>query len=247
MTAAAHDDPLLDEITARVASGDRVVLVHGGGPQIDAALRERRIESQRVAGLRVTDTATLGVTESVLCGTINKALVRALLARGVAAAGISGQDGALLIATSAAPVAGTSLGFVGDVETVRPAILTALLEAGFVPVVAPVGVTGDGHTALNINADTAAGAIAGALKADAYVVVTDVARVRRAIDDPHSGIAELTAHESQALLDDGTFSGGMRPKIRSALAALASGARTAIVADSLAHALAGDGTTIVSG
>jgi acetylglutamate kinase len=245
--AAATDDPLLDDVTARLAGGDRVVLVHGGGPQIDAALRERQIETRRVAGLRVTDAATLAVTESVLCATLNKALVRALLARGVAAAGISGQDGALLVATHAAPVAGTALGYVGEVEAVRPAILTALLDGGFVPVVAPVGVTRDAATALNVNADTAAGAIAGALRADAYVVVTDVPRVRRDPDDPHSGIAEMTAPQARALLASGAFAGGMRPKIESALRALASGARAALVGDSLAHALARNGTTILDG
>ena len=247
MAAQLEGDPLLDDVVARVTAGDRVVLVHGGGPQIDAALRERKIDSERVAGLRITDSAVLGVTESVLCGTVNKALVRALFARGVTAAGISGQDGALLVAAYAEPVQGSPLGFVGDVDAVRPTILEALLEAGFVPIVAPLGVTRDGHTALNINADTAAGAIAGALRADAYVIVTDVARVRRSLDDPLSGIAQLTVAEAKRLLEDGTFGGGMRPKMTSALDALARGARAAHIADSLAHALHGNGTTILDG
>jgi len=247
MARAAADDALLDDVAARIGAGDRVVLVHGGGPHIDAALRERGIASQRVAGLRVTNAATLSVTESVLCGSVNKALVRALLARGVAAAGVSGEDGALLVARPIDAPDGTSLGFVGEIEAVTTALAVALLDAGFVPVVAPVGVTRDGRTALNVNADTAAGALAGALGADAYVVVTDVTRVLRDLADPRSGIEALGVAEARALLDDGTFSGGMRPKIASALDALAGGARVAYIGDSLGRALAGDGTTLVRG
>jgi len=244
------DDPLLDDIARRVAAGDRVVLVHGGGPQIDAALAERGIVGTRVAGLRVTDAATLAVTESVLCGTVNKALVRALARRGVAAAGISGQDGMLLVARPAPAVDDVSLGFVGDVITVRPEVLHALLAANIVPVVAPLGIAEDAATAYNVNADTAAGAIAGALRADAYVVVTNVDRVRRDVHDAASGIERLTVREARAYLADGTFDGGMKPKMASALHALGAGARTAIVAGTgpgaLDRALAGGGTTIVN-
>ena len=143
---------------------------------------------RRVAGLRVTDAATLAVTESVLCGTVNKALVRALLARGVRAAGISGQDGALLVARPMARVEGQDMGFVGEIERVQPAVLEGLFAAGITPVVAPLAVTADGRTALNVNADTSAGAIAGALAADAYIIVTNVERVRLRVDDPSSGI-----------------------------------------------------------
>jgi acetylglutamate kinase len=244
-------DPLLDDIAARVAGGDQVVLVHGGGPQIDTELAERHMETVRVEGLRVTDAATLAVTERILCGTVNKALVRALLLRGTNAVGISGQDAALLVAQAASARDGSPLGFVGEIVEVRPELLTRLLEAGFVPVVAPLAVSSDGATALNVNADTAAGAIAGALRADAYVVVTNVDRVRLDVANPASGIARLTTTQARAYLDDGTFDGGMRPKMESALDALARGARSAIVAGqgagALARALAGDGTTIVDG
>jgi acetylglutamate kinase len=249
MAAADGPDPLLDDIATLSRAGNRVVVVHGGGPQIDAALAERGLAPPRVAGLRVTDAATLAVTESVLCGTVNKALVRALLRRGVRAAGLSGQDGALLVARFSAPVGGSTLGFVGDIETVHTAVLQALLGAGLVPVVAPLAVTADGATALNVNADTSAGAIAGALSADAYVIITNVPRVLRSLADPASGIAHLTVTEARALLDDGTFDGGMRPKIAGALDALVRGARSVVVAGSgqgaLERALAGDGTTIV--
>jgi len=249
MAGPDASDPLLDDVAARVAAGDRVVLVHGGGPQIDAALAERDVPTRRVAGLRVTDAATLAVTEAVLCGSVNKALVRALLRRGVAAAGISGQDGRLLEARALAPIDGESLGFVGEIEAVRPGVLHGLLDAGLVPVVAPLAIDARGTTALNVNADTSAGAIAGALGADAYVIVTSVSRVRRRLDDPESGIARLTAAEARGFLEDGTFDGGMRPKMESALDALARGARSAVICGSgpgaLGRALAGDGTIIV--
>jgi acetylglutamate kinase len=249
--AVAGQDPLLDDVAARVAAGDQVVLVHGGGPQIDAELAERRIPTVRVDGLRVTDEATLAATERILCGTVNKALVRALLRRDVRAAGISGQDDALLAARPATSRGGAALGFVGEIVEVRSVLLTVLLDAGMVPVVAPIALAEDGTTALNVNADTAAGAIAGALRADAYVVVTNVDRVRRAADDPTSGFARLTASEVRAYLDDGTFDGGMRPKMESALDALGRGARTVLVTGqgpgALAGALAGNGTTIVDG
>jgi acetylglutamate kinase len=251
MAALATADPLLDDVVARTAAGDRIVLVHGGGPQIDAALAERQIPTRRVAGLRVTDAATLAVTEAVLCGTVNKALVRALARRGVRAAGISGQDGGLLRARPVAPVDGESLGFVGEIESVDPVLLEAMLAAGLVPVVAPLGITADGLTALNVNADTSAGAIAGALRADAYVVVTNVDRVRLVLADPSTGIARMNAADAHGYLADGTFDGGMRPKMESALDALARGARSAVICGSgpgaLSRALAGNGTTIVSG
>ncbi len=248
MGTPAARDPVLDDLAERVRAGDRVVLVHGGGPQIDAALAERGIGQRRVAGLRVTDAATLEVTEFVLCATVNKALVRALAARGVRAVGVSGEDGDLLIARALTPIGGESLGFVGEVLRVDPSSLAALLDAGFVPVVAPLGRSEDAATALNLNADTAAGAIAGALRADAYLILTNVDRVRLRLDDPTSGIAALTAAQARGYLADGTFDGGMIPKMESALAALTAGARRAIVAggdgagNPIAAALAGAGT-----
>ena len=251
MAAPGEADPLLDEIAERVAAGDRVVLVHGGGPHIDAELARRGIATTRVGGLRVTDRATLEATESVLCGSVNKALVRALQRRGVRAAGISGQDGALLTARPIAPIDGVSLEFVGEIVTTHCGILEGMFVAGLVPVVAPLGVAEDGSCAYNVNADTAAGAIAGALGADAFVVVTNVDRVRRVLDDPSTGIANLTVAQARAYLADGTFDGGMRPKMESALHALASWARSAVIAGSgpraLRRALEGGGTTIVAG
>ncbi len=249
MAAPGEPDALLDDIAARVATGDRVVVVHGGGPQIDVALAERKIAGRRARGLRVTDAATLAVTEHVLCGTVNKSLVRALWRRGARACGISGQDGRLIVARPVPPVDGVSLGFVGEIVRVHPAVIEGLLVAHLVPVVAPLAICEDYAHALNVNADTAAGAIAGALGADAYVIVTNVERVRRDKDDPQSGIARLTAAQARAMLADGTFDGGMIPKMESALDALARGARRVLIAGSspgaLARALGGGGTTVV--
>jgi acetylglutamate kinase len=250
MAAPGTADPLLDEVAARVRAGDRIVLVHGGGPQIDAELAQRGISGERVAGLRVTDAVTLDVTERVLCGAVNKALVRALLRRGIEAAGISGEDGGVLVARPVAPIGGKSLGFVGEISSVRVPLLTALLDAGFTPVVAPLAVSTDALTALNVNGDIAAGAIAGALGADLYVVITNVDRVRVRVDDPSSGIDTLDAATARAYLRDGTFDGGMAPKMESILDALARGAKRAIVcgagSDALAGALAGRGTLVTS-
>jgi acetylglutamate kinase len=248
---AFESDPLLGEIAARVAAGDRFVLVHGGGPQVDAALAEAGVAATRVRGLRVTDARTLTVAEAVLCGTVNKALVRALRMRGVNAAGLSGQDGGILVARRSPSIDGVSLGFVGEVSSVDPRLLHVLIDAGFVPVISPIALDEDGSSALNVNADIAAGAIAGAISADAYVVVTNVSRVRRIAGDPTTDISMLTVSEARSYLDDGTFDGGMRPKIEGALDALARGARSAMIigqgAGALARALAGDGTTIVDG
>jgi acetylglutamate kinase len=162
-------DDFLSECAELVKSGVRMVLVHGGGPQIDAAVRERGIPEERVAGLRVTDQATLAIAEGVLCASVNKALVRGLLRLGVQAVGLSGEDAGLLIARQIAPIRekndseARSLGYVGEIESVRPAVLTALLDAGFMPVIAPLGVAANFSEYYNLNADTAAGAIAGEL------------------------------------------------------------------------------------
>ena len=203
-----------------------------------------------MAGLRVTGRATRDVVESVLCGTVNKALVRALAARGARAVGISGEDGGLLVARRAGRVDGVDLGYVGEIEHVEPVAVRALLAAGFVVVVAPLALdTADGAV-LNCNADTAAGAVAGALAADAYVVITNVAGVRRDRDDPSSVIRHLRLAQAEAFLVDGTFADGMIPKMAAAIRAVRSGARRAVVAGAgpgaIAAALAGNGTELLA-
>jgi acetylglutamate kinase len=249
MTAAAAD-PVLDEIAELARAGTQIVVVHGGGPQIDAALREKGIPEERIEGLRVTSAAARDVVEAVLCGSVNKDLVRGLLARGARAFGFSGQDGGFLAARPMR-VSGGDLGFVGEPAAVDADLLRGVLALGVLPVIAPLGLDAAAGVALNLNADTAAGAIAGALGADAYVVLTNVAGVRRDRDDPASVIPRLNVEEAERLLADGTFSDGMRPKMRAAIAAVAGGARRALIAAAapggIRAALAGRGTELLIG
>ncbi|MDQ2993250.1 MAG: acetylglutamate kinase, partial [Candidatus Eremiobacteraeota bacterium] len=164
--SAEAEAALFTEVATLRKAGVRVALVHGGGPQIDVELAARGIVTDRIEGLRITDATTLAVTEAVLCGTINKRLVRALLAIDVPAVGISGQDGGLLTCDRQLPA---ELGYVGTVRAVAPAAVLGLLDAGIVPVIAPLGVAADFSTAYNVNADEAAGAIAAGIKADALI------------------------------------------------------------------------------
>lgn len=220
---------LLDELAELRADGHAVVLVHGGGPEIDEELARRGVSSDRIDGLRVTTAEALEAVEAVLCATINKRLVRACLRRGIAAAGISGEDGSLLGARRASAPSGADLGFVGDIERVNTALVQALLDAAFVPVISPIAVAADGAHAYNVNADTAAGALAGALRADAFVTLTNVARVRANPDDPGSAIDRLTLEQARAFAQSPACAGGMKPKILAAIDAVARGASRAYI------------------
>lgn len=246
--ASGSDDPVLDEIAQLSREGTAVVLVHGGGPQIDAALKEKGIPEERIEGLRVTSAAARDVVEAVLCGTVNKDLVRSLQARGARAFGFSGQDAGVLQARRMT-VAGGDLGFVGEPAAVDAAVIRGILGLGLLPVIAPLGLDRAAGVALNLNADTAAGAIAGALQADAYVVLTNVAGVRRDRNDPATVIPRLTVAQARAFLADGTFADGMIPKMRAAIDAVRAGARRALIAaagpDGIRAALAGEGTEVV--
>ncbi len=239
----AADRALLREIAELMASGQRVVLVHGGGPEIDRALAERAIATRRVDGLRVTDEHVLKVTEAVLSGTVNKALVRSCYALGIPAVGLCGQDGAVLVCQPER----ASLGYVGKVVRVNCGALESLTSAGFLPVLAPLGIAADGSTAYNVNADTAAGAIAAALGADALLLVTDVARVLRDWRDPASGIDRMTVAQAARFHDSTACRQSMKPKVAAALAAARAGAASYICAPgerTIAAALAGNATRI---
>ncbi len=199
------------------------VVVHGGGPQISALLKRLNIESRFENGLRVTDEATMAAVEMVLCGQVNKAVVASFAAHGARAAGISGRDGNLLRAVVKNP----ALGLVGEVEAVDPALILCLLEGDFVPVVAPVANGPDGQ-ALNINADTAAGALAGALAADYFILISDVPGV---LDAEGRLITALTRAEIEKLRAEGVITGGMIPKVESCLHALDAGCQRALILD----------------
>ncbi len=213
------------------------IVVHGGGPQISNMLKRLGIESKFIDGLRVTDAATVEVVEMILTGSINKQIVAAINAEGGHAVGLSGKDDNLLMAKPAEMVKDgqrVDLGFVGEPDKVNPRIITYLEQAGIVPVIAPVGFGPDGKT-YNINADTAAGAIAGAVGAQRLLALTDVPGV---LDKQGTLIPELTASQVRALAADGTISGGMIPKLETCLMAVERGVEAAVILDGrVPHAL----------
>lgn len=207
--------------------GLRPVLVHGGGPEINSWLAKVGIEPKFIRGLRVTDAATMEVVAMVLMGKVNKTIVATMGAAGVAAVGLGGVDGGLL---QAKQVDDEDLGFVGTVTHVNPAVLNAALDAGLVPVVATVAADSKGNF-LNVNADTAAAAIAGALDASEFVLMTDVPGILRDVQDPASLIAETGIDGAKQLIADGVVGGGMIPKVKCCLTALDAGVRATHIID----------------
>ena len=213
--------------------GIRPVVVHGGGPQINEMLSRLNIESSFSNGLRVTDAPTMEVVQMVLNGHVNPQIVSAINTHGNVAVGLSGEDGRILQVTPRDP----ALGFVGDIEKVRPQVIEGLLNDGFVPVLSTVGVDAQGQP-YNINADTAAGAIAEALGAEKIIYLTDIAGLRAQIDDPESLIKRITVGELSTLISDGTISGGMIPKVESCIQAVRGGVKSAHILDGrIAHVL----------
>ncbi|MFN2460125.1 MAG: acetylglutamate kinase [Candidatus Velthaea sp.] len=240
----AGGDPVLRDVAALAGAGTPVVIVHGGGPAVDAECESRGIAPRRLAGLRVTDAATLAVVEDVLGRRINAAVVAAVGRAGGRAVRVAGDEGVFTAERLRHPEG--DLGFVGSVASVDAAAVRAVLAAGRIPVVSPVGADRAGQR-YNINADTAAGALAAALRAAAYVVVTDVDRVRLDRSDPATGLARLTSAEVEAHAARGVFGDGMIPKMEAAVAAVRGGAVRAVIcgagAGDVPRALAGGGGT----
>jgi acetylglutamate kinase len=235
-----EDDALLDALATDVALmkfvGMNPVVVHGGGPQISAAMRKLGKEATFVGGQRVTDLDTMETVKMVLIGQINKKIVTTLNSHGAMAAGISGEDGNLITARKTLGAAGEDLGFVGEVERVDASIIEGLISTDFVPVVAPVGQGIDGS--YNINADIAAGAIASALSAEKIVFLTNVPGLYRDLGDEGSLISEINADQLETLLSEDSLSAGMIPKITSALSAIRNGVSQAHILDGrMKHAL----------
>ncbi len=222
----------LEAVAAAVTAGQRLVLVHGGGKEIDRNLSALGIPKRTQGGLRVTDGATLDVVVAVLSGTVNKSLVGQLKERGVRAAGFSGADGETLWAEFHPPVDGVDLGFVGRVMRCDPALLSAVLGAGLLPVVASVALGREG-VLLNVNADAAASALASGLKARRLVFLTDVPGVR---DASGKVVERLTAASARDLLASTAVGGGMRPKLHACLEALAAGVSEVVIAGPDRHA-----------
>jgi acetylglutamate kinase len=231
-------DGFLDELAgqvAGVAADEPVLIVHGGGQEIAALQTRLGIEPVKVDGLRVTDAASLNVAEMVLSGRANKQIVRALLAAGLDAIGLSGVDGRLLAARQKAhPTA--DLGLVGEVTAVRAHLLQRLLQVGLIPVISPISLGNDGQT-YNVNADEAATAIAAALEAEALDFVSNVPGVL----DNGELVPHLSSDEAEALIANGVIAGGMIPKVRAALDALARGVPQVRIVD-LAGLRGGGGT-----
>ena len=215
-----------DDIALLHLVGIKPVIVHGGGPQISAAMQQAGVEPQWVDGLRVTDTETLRVVQSTLAGQVNPDIVRLINGHGALAAGVSGLDGRLLVARPRDP----RLGFVGVITEVNTAILRSLQREGFVPVVAPLARGEDGH-AYNINADTAAGALAAALEAEKLVYLTDVEGLYADPDDPSTLVQRIGTAAVQELVASGAVGGGMLPKLTSCIEALEAGVRRAHILD----------------
>ena len=236
LAGASDDDALAlfaQDIVLMHQVGMRPVVVHGGGPQISELMGRLGKKSEFRDGLRVTDGETIDIVRMVLIGQVNPQLVAAINVHGPLAVGVSGEDAGLI----RAKVRDSDLGFVGDVDSINPLILNALLDDEFIPVVATIGTDSEGQ-AFNINADSVAGAIAEALGAEKLVYLTDIEGLRRRIDDPSSLIRQTTPSELDALMADGTIDGGMIPKVESCTHAVRHGVRRAHILDGrIAHVL----------
>jgi acetylglutamate kinase len=235
---AAMTDPALaalfaQDVVLMRSVGMRPVVVHGGGPQIGQLMSRLGKQPEFREGLRVTDADTLDIARMVLVGKVNRDIVSSINVHGPLAVGLSGEDAGLITASARDP----ELGYVGDVESVNPGILKRLLAEELIPVVATIGSDLEGQ-AYNINADTAAGAVAEALAAEKLVYMTDVAGVLRDLADPASLITTASAADLEKLVADGTLTGGMIPKITSCTRAVHGGVRHAHILDGrVPHAL----------
>ena len=237
----AMGDKELAEIFARdivlmKQIGVHPVVVHGGGPQIGNMLERLAVKSEFVDGLRITDADTVGIVEMVLSGSINKQIVSAINTAGGTAIGLSGKDGNLIKASKLRRTRRDEdsniekildLGFVGEPRQVNPQILTSLEQSGMIPVIAPIGVGSGGET-YNINADTVAGAVASAIGAARLLLLTDVPGV---LDKDGELLTDLTASQVRDLMNDGTITGGMIPKLETCLGAVQTGVEAAVILD----------------
>lgn len=214
------------DVTLLSLVGIRPVVVHGGGPKITATLAKMEIESAWIDGLRVTDEATIEVVQSVLAGIVNPDIVRLLIGHDAKAVGVTGVDGRMLSVRQK----DERLGFVGEVDQVNTGVLERILDSGFVPVIAPLGLGSDGKV-YNVNADTAAGAIAAALEAEKLVYLTDVEGVYGNHEEQADLLQRLTLSELKEFLGSGKVKGGMLPKLGSCVTAMDAGVHRAHILD----------------
>ena len=219
-------EQVMEDIALLWLIGIKVVLVHGGGPEINEVMDKFGKKPEFVNGLRVTDKETVDIVQMVLAGKVNKSLVSLVQMKGGHAVGLSGIDGGLI----EAEVKDEQLGFVGKITKIRTQPITDLLEKNYIPVISTVAGDRNGNV-YNINGDTAAAYIAGALGADRLLMMTDIAGVLRDKDDPTSLITELTVSEAKGLYEEGVISGGMIPKVDCCITAINKGVRKVTILD----------------
>ncbi len=217
---------VMEDIALLWLIGVKVVLVHGGGPEISDTMKKLGKEAKFVDGLRVTDKETVDIVQMVLAGKINKTLVNLIQMKGGHAVGLSGIDGGIIEAT----MKNEALGYVGTITKIRPQPINDLLEKNYIPVISTVASDRQGNT-YNINGDTAAARIAGALNAERLIMMTDIAGILIDKDDPSTLIPHITVEEARKLYDSGVISGGMIPKVDCCIDALEHGVDNVVIMD----------------
>ena len=227
--AMINDDlkeAVMGDIVLLSLIGIKVVLVHGGGPEISDMLKRVGKQSEFVNGLRVTDEESMDIVQMVLAGKINKNLVNLLMEKGGRAIGLCGVDGHMIEAKQLDP----ALGYVGEITQVNTQPILDVLEKGYIPVISTIGCDNEGHT-YNINADTAAARIAGMLKAESLISMTDIAGILRDKDDPSTLISKINVSDAPELIHEGVISGGMIPKVECCIEAIRRGVNKVFIID----------------
>ena len=226
MTSEQLKEQVMEDIVLLWLIGVKIVLVHGGGPEINDMMKKLGKEAVFVDGLRVTDRETVDIVQMVLAGKVNKTLVNLLEMNGGKAMGISGMDGRLI----ESKMKDERLGYVGEITKIHIKPVTDLLERGYIPVISTIGCDREGN-AYNINGDTAAAYIAGALEAERLIMMTDIAGILRDKDDPATLIPEVTVSDAAHLREEGVISGGMIPKVDCCVEAIKRGVKNVIIMD----------------
>ncbi len=226
MISDALKEQVMEDIVLLSMVGIKVVLVHGGGPEMSDLMKRLGKEPKFVDGLRVTDAETVEIAEMVLAGKINKSLVNLLQMKGGKAVGLSGIDGQMI----RAEFKDEQLGYVGNITKINAKPITTMLEAGYIPVVSTIGCDKKGNI-FNINGDTAAGRIASAIGAVRLIMMTDIEGIRQDRDDPNTLIRELKISDAEAMIESGVISGGMIPKVRCCIDALNEGVKASVIID----------------
>lgn len=219
-------EQVMEDIALLWLIGVKVVLVHGGGPEISQTMEKLGKKAVFIDGLRVTDKETVDIVQMVLAGKVNKTLVNLIQMKGGHAVGLSGIDGGIIEAT----MKNEALGYVGEITKIRPQPITDLLEKNYIPVISTIASDRQGNT-YNINGDTAAGYIAGALNAERLIMMTDIAGILEDKDDPSTLIPQITISEAEKLYENGVISGGMIPKVNCCIEALHRGVNNVTIMD----------------